>query len=133
LIDGTELSRATRLVRLWVERPSLPFMARKLQQLRLLEQIPRRPGRDGVLHPMPRLLRQAEILIDAMYTYRGIPHPHPDVRSLTDLIDRFDTIRRRSRRRPFLSMNLLSVLELFHYVCGRGAEPSPVPSRSSSD
>jgi hypothetical protein len=95
LIDGAELSRAIRLARLWVERPSLPFTARELQQLRLLEQIPRRPGRDGVLRPMPRLLRQAEILIDAIYTYRGIPDPHPDVRSLTDLIDRFDTIRRR--------------------------------------
>jgi hypothetical protein len=44
---------------------------------------------------MPRLLRQAEILLDATYTYRGIPDPHPDVQSLTDLIDRFDTIRRR--------------------------------------
>jgi len=40
---------------------------------------------------MPRLLRQAEILIDAIHTYRGIPDPHPDVRSLTDLIDCFDT------------------------------------------
>ena len=46
LIDGAELSRAIRLARLWVERPSLPFTARELQQLRLLEQIPRRPGRD---------------------------------------------------------------------------------------
>ena len=94
MIDGAELSRAIRLARLWVERPSLPFTARELQQLRLLEQIPRRPGRDGVLRPMPRLLRQAEILLDAIYTYRGIPDPHPDVRSLTDLIERFDTIRR---------------------------------------
>jgi hypothetical protein len=95
LIDGAELSRAIRLARLWVKRPSLPFTARELQLLRLLEQIPRRSGRDGVLRPMPRRLRQAEILIDAIYTYRGIPDPHPDVLSLSALLDSFDTIRRR--------------------------------------
>jgi len=37
-------------------------------------------------------------MIDAIYTYRGIPDPHPDVRSLTDLIDCLDTIITLIRR-----------------------------------